>query len=71
MGVGLVDFFFSLLWAVVVVVVVGVADGRVGLFCGAVLAVVVPCFVVLWVFFFSLLWTGGVGGGCGYGCGYG
>ena len=43
--------FFSLLWAVVVVVVVvvvvGVADGRVGLFCSAVLAVVVPCFVVL------------------------
>ena len=40
--------FFSLLWAVVVVVVVvGVADGRVGLFCSAILAVVVPCFVVL------------------------
>ena len=41
--------FFSLLWAVVVVVVVvvGVADGRVGLFCAAVLAVVVPRFVVL------------------------
>ena len=31
--------------------VVGVADGRVGLFCSAVLAVVVPCFVVLWFFF--------------------
>ena len=29
------------------VVVVSVADGRVGLFCGAVLAVVVPRFVVL------------------------
>ena len=28
-------------------VVVGVADGRVGLFCGAVLVVVVPRFVVL------------------------
>ena len=55
MGVGLVDFFFSLLWAVVVVVVVvGVADGRVGLFYSAVLAVVVPCFVVLGFFFFSL-----------------
>ena len=51
--------------------VVGVADGRVGLFCSAVLTVVVPCFVVLW-FFFSLLWTsggGGGGGGCGFGCG--
>ena len=72
MGVGLVDFFFSLLWAVVVVV--GVADGRVGLFCSAVLAVVVPCFVVLWFFFFfSLLWIAGGGGGgggcCGFGCG--
>ena len=47
--------FFSLLWAMVVVVVVGVADGRVGLFCSAVLAVVVPCFVVLWFFFFFSL----------------
>ena len=61
--------FFSLLWAMVVVVV-SVAVGRVGLFCSAVLAVVVPCFVVLWFFFFSLLWTGGGGGGCcGFGCG--
>ena len=32
------------------VVVVGVADGRVSLFCSTVLAVVVPCFVVLWFF---------------------
>ena len=41
-----------------------------GLFCAVVLAVVVPCFVVLWVFFFFfLLWTGGGGGGgCGCGC---
>ena len=58
---------------VVVVVVVAVADGRVGLFCGAVLAVVMPCFVVLWVFFFfSLLWIAGGGGcycRCGCGCG--
>ena len=42
------------------------------LFCAVVLAVVVPCFVVLWVFFFFfffLLWTGGGGGGgCGCGC---
>ena len=39
----------------------------IGLFCGAVLTVVVSCFVVLWVFFFfSLLWIGG-GGGCGCG----
>ena len=68
MGVGLVDFFFSLLWAVVVVV--GVVDGRVGLFCRVVLVVVVPCFVVLrFFFFFSLLWTGGGGGCCGFGCG--
>ena len=42
----------------VVVVVVGVADGRVGLFCGAVLAVVMPCFVVLWVFFFFFPYCG-------------
>ena len=40
-----------------------------GLFCDVVLAVVVPCFVVLWFFFFFLLWTSGGGGGCG--CGYG
>ena len=43
-----------------------------GLFCAIVLAVVVPCFVVLWVFFFFffffLLWTGGGGGGCGGDC---
>ena len=41
-----------------------------GLFCAVVLAVVVLCFVVLWVFFFFffLLWTGGgSGGGCGCG----
>ena len=36
------------------------------LFCAVVLAVVVSCLVVLWVFFFFLLWTGG---GCGCGCG--
>ena len=42
-----------------------------GLLCGAVLAVIMPCFVVLWVcffffFFFFLLWTSGDGGcGCG------
>ena len=40
-----------------------------GLFCAVVLAVVVPCFGVLWFFFFFLLWTSGGGGGCG--CGYG
>ena len=50
-----------------------------GLFCDVVLAVVVPCFVVLWffyffflfLFFFMLLWTsggGGGGGGCGCDC---
>ena len=45
--------------------------GAVSLFCATMLAVVVPCFVVLWVFFFLLLWTsgGGGGGGCGCGCG--
>ena len=30
----------------------------IGLFCGAVLAVVVPCFVVLWVFFFFFPYCG-------------
>ena len=40
-----------------------------GLFCAVMLAVVMPCFVVLWVFFFFffLLWIGGGGGS--YGCG--
>ena len=50
-----------------------------GLFCDVVLAVVVPCFVVLWFFyfyfyffyFFILLWTSGGGGGGGGGCGCG